>query len=381
MSRFVSAARFVVVSSLAATLGCATLPESPGLVQKIEGAEMSFAELRIRVRDFAPRFSGELETLADRVSARFPDPQVRREMEQFKINAVPRMQTALFQPDPLAALVDTWALLVQLQHALEERLAANGPQASVGIQMASERFGEMEAQVEALWREVTGRKDLSWERDLIHTWAREHPLGDSLATRESTAPLLAALTARSHISALGAASLLLETTSDLVKRVDVQSEYFPKQARWQAELLLRDLYADPTLGAPGTLVGDLRQALMRLDQLPAIVEGGSQRVLADLERQRLEVQGFVSAEREALLVELGTERSAAFSELEQTGNGWIDHAFDRAGRLVDRIFAWMLLLAALLVAGAIAVTLLLLHERRRSPTPPRRTAGLVPART
>src|SRR5262249_26331805 len=79
---------------------------------------MTTAELRIRVRALAGRFSGVLEALADDLSRRAADPAARLSLTRLKINGIPAIQAALFEPDPIAALLDTWVLLVQLDDAI-----------------------------------------------------------------------------------------------------------------------------------------------------------------------------------------------------------------------------------------------------------------------
>ncbi|MBI5545262.1 MAG: hypothetical protein HY901_15335 [Deltaproteobacteria bacterium] len=348
-------------------LSCATVGETPGLTSKIEGAQMSANELRLRLRGMAARFSGELEDAADHVSSRVPSPDVRRNMERFKITAIPQMQSALFRPDPVAALVDTWALLAQLQQALT-RLSQEGALADPQVEaLARPRFHQMEREIEQLWQQLTGKTDSTFEHERIHRWAQQNPLGDSLASRISTASLLAGLTAHARISALGAAARLLETTDDLARFAELQSAYLPRQARWQAELLVRDLYDDPTLGAPGELVSSLRRALEATAALPGFAAAQRQAILGDLQSQRRAVQSYVSSERVAVLGTLSAERSATFEDMERVGNAWIDRSFDRSRQLLDRLFAWILLLASLLVAGAIVVTWLFIRARRRVP--------------
>ncbi len=201
---------------LAALLSaCATLsPPRSELTERVGRSDLDVSALRVRVRDMARRFSGLLEAMADGLASHSDSPEVARAMLTFKANAVPAMQGALFQSDPVAALVDAWALLAQLQDVLPKRAELAPPE----LQAEARRsLGDMESQVEALWRELTGREDVSSARRLIHEWAAAHPLTGNLVARESTAPLLASVSEVSGGGLLKRAAGLLEGTRDIIR--------------------------------------------------------------------------------------------------------------------------------------------------------------------
>jgi hypothetical protein len=62
---------------------------------------------------------GEIEETADRIAAGTTNRSVQRAALEWKIEAVPAMRGALFQPDPLTALVDSWALCNQMADYFE----------------------------------------------------------------------------------------------------------------------------------------------------------------------------------------------------------------------------------------------------------------------
>ncbi|MFP2902913.1 hypothetical protein ACLEQD_42560, partial [Corallococcus sp. 4LFB] len=78
-------------------------------------------------------------------------------------------------------------------------------------------------------------------------------------------------------------------------------------------------------------------------------------VLDAVHGERLGLQAFVTGERQAVLADVGRERQAvvhalhaervaALQQLDGLARGWVDHAFDRLGPLVDRVFLWLALL-------------------------------------
>jgi hypothetical protein len=372
--------RLSVVVLAALLSACATLnPPRSELSKRVGHSDLDVSALRIRVRDLARRFSGLIEVAADEIAAHSNSPETARAMLTFKANAVPTMQGALFQPDPVAALLDAWALLAQLQDALPKTAVGASPEL---LAKAQRSLGDMESQVEAVWREITGSEDVSPARARVHAWAAEHPLVGTLVARESTAPLLASVTAASGGGLRGQAASLLEDTRDLTARVDLYAASLPRQARWQAELVAADAMNAPALQSA---MAELARTVDILDRVggmvantPALVARERAAVLEALDMERRSLQDFISGERQAVLAGVGqeraavvdalrTERVATFQQLDGLARGWVDHAFDRAGHLVDRVFLWLLALVGLaLVGGLILVALVARAWRRRA---------------
>ncbi len=358
---------------------CATMnPPRSELAERVGRSDLDVSALRIRVRDLARRFSGLLEATADDLAAQSASPETQRELLEFKANAVPAMQGALFQPDPVAALLDAWALLAQLQDALPRHAEGTTPGLLAEAQRA---LGDMESQVEALWREVSGREDVSNARSQVHAWAAEHPLTGPLVTRESTAPLLASVVEASGGGLLKQAAGLLEDTRDITARVDLYASSLPRQARWQAELVAADAMNAPALRSA---MAELARTVDILDRVggvaastPALVARERTAVLEALSQERRSLQDFVSSERQAVMAGVGrervavlealhAERVAALQQVDGLAMGWVDHAFDRAGRLVDRVFLWLLALLGLGLVGGLVLVVLLARVWRRA---------------
>ncbi|MCY0996715.1 chemotaxis protein [Myxococcus sp. MISCRS1] len=361
--------------------GCSVAAPRSELVRRVGRSDLSVEALRVRVRDMARRFSGLLEASADEIAAESGSEEVRAAMTRFKINAVPAMQAALLQPDPVAALVDAWALLAQLELALPPR--ATGAGASPELVARAERMlRQQEAEVEALWKDVCGRQDVEGARARVHEWAAKHPLVGPLVTRVSTVSLLAEVTSMSGMGALGTAGVLVEDVRDLTARVDLYAASLPRQARWQAESMAQDaLKAVPTR----EVLADLGRAVDTLEQFGALAAGTSALVarersamLSALTSEREALQRFVEQERRALMVEVAGERQAVLSALhtervetlqqgERIGLGMVDLTFQRATLLVDRVFLWLLGMTLVGVLGGLGLAALLLRAWRRKP--------------
>ncbi|MHA7632683.1 chemotaxis protein [Corallococcus sp. M7] len=370
MSLVLPSARVVTVVLLTALCGgCASVePQRSELATRVGRSDLSVAVMRTRVRDLARRFSGLIEAMADDLAVRSGSPRVASAMLRFKANAVPAVQSALFQPDPLAALIDTWALLAQLEDYLPRNTEGASPEL---LAHAHDSLVALESEVEAEWLEVTGREDATQTRDRVHAWAAAHPLTGPLVTRESTTGLLASLTDVTGGGLRTTAAGLVEDTRDLTARVDLYATSLPRQARWQAELVATDALHAPTVQAALTELGRTVDLLDRVGAVaansPALIERERRAALDALHAERMSLQEFVTSERQAVLADVGRERQAVvdalhaervatLQQLDGLARGWVDHAFDRLGPLVDRVFLWLTLLTVLLGVGGLLLT-------------------------
>jgi len=121
------------------------------------------------------------------------------------------------------------------------------------------------------------------------------------------------LGARASVKAIG------ESIGDLNARLDSYNAYLPKQARWQAELLLSDLARNPQLSATMSNIADLSSTLARttasMEQLPEFGSDLHKAVLADVESQRLAGQSFLREERVQAFDALNQQRIQTLADL------------------------------------------------------------------
>ena len=105
---------FVVVLVVLASACLSSGPQQTRLMKSTE-MTISASALRVQVRSLADRFSGLMEEAGEKVLLSETDPVRRRNALLWLTNGIPAMQQALFQPDPLAALVDAWFLVAQMR--------------------------------------------------------------------------------------------------------------------------------------------------------------------------------------------------------------------------------------------------------------------------
>jgi len=302
--------------------GCLSASREDRALQERTGLEVSAAQLRVQVRTLARPFSGVIEGAADRIALHAQTPEERIIALRLKINGIPAMHGALFEANPVGALFEAAALLVQMQLYVDE-----GPGRDIPELVRSEAraaIEEMKARLRLVGASIGVSPEASaefWAK--AEGWAREHPVKGSLVARETTQTLFADYIGSSGGGLRSMAVRLEESVQDITLRFDLYAEYIAKQARWQAELLLEE-----------ALVRDLPHRLLEeagpisVDLEPVLSELGSERaivlealaaeralVLQWARAERLETLDFVRAEREAVAGLVGQELEVALDAL------------------------------------------------------------------
>ncbi len=314
-------------SALVALTGCATVPTQTRSMAE-QGVAVSSEALRVRLRSEAIPFTGLMEQAADEARDASADRDVRRRTIVWKVNVVPALYRSLFQQRPLVALLDTWALLLQVEDYLqsEEGRAALGP-GSAGM-LATAR--ELEGRVQEIAAWAAPGRDLAAIRSRLGTWAVAHPVRLTFATRESIESELVARAPTEELSAMAVAGRVSEDVDGLVSRVDFLPVMVPRQATWQAELTYLDL-VDPRMEAAldraGTALESVDQVITWLGtsgleafaqeqrrELEALLRAETRAIAELAQVQREGAQVFVAAEWREALVQLRAERVAAFAE-------------------------------------------------------------------
>lgn len=229
--------RLVALGALLFAVGCVTTPTRSALQQRVGTSGVTAGELRVQVRERVPRYVGALERLADDAGVEASSLTARAPITRFEIEATTQMQLALFRPDPLGAVIDAWALTLQLREYLE-RMASRGEISEGQRALADRSLDAMTLDLESLFGQAVGSQEVSLARTKVTRWVRQHPI-QALSTRPSTVGLLASVTGRSRSMSVGAAAgSLVELSQDLVDRLDALTALVPRQARWQAEYLI-----------------------------------------------------------------------------------------------------------------------------------------------
>jgi hypothetical protein len=123
----------------------------------------------------------------------------------------------------------------------------------------------------------------------------------------------------SDLGALASIKALQEGLGDITARLDSYNAYLPKQARWQAELLVSDVTRSPEFGAAASNFAVLSKALdetsNNVNRMPELAASAREIALADVNGQRLAAQSFLSEERVQMIEALTQQRINAMADL------------------------------------------------------------------
>jgi hypothetical protein len=317
---------------LAVASSCA--PKAAGrqtdVMEKSGTVKVSAAELRAVVNDLADSLTSRIEGTGDRIRAETEDRGVRRRAIAFKAGGIPAVYTAAYRADPLAAVVDVWAFAFQAVHLVEDGALreAFGAQQALAREGARGLLADADA---AIQRILTRPEDFARLRARVEGWAKQHPIEHTVTSRPSIAAFAAELRAegRDAFVAVGAVS---DTIENLSERLNTYAAQLPKQARWQAELLVSDMTGEHEVEGALADIRALGEAARRANDLLGDVPGllGSEgsflsellaaerrAVLAGVDGQRVATLEYVMAERRVVLEAVREERIAVVEALHQ----------------------------------------------------------------
>ena len=308
----------------------------------------------------------------------------------------------LLNADPVAAVIDTWAFIFQMKNYMVQSAAKEAFGESHSV--VAETIKNMDAEMERLVVVAAPSANIADLRQKVVSFAEAHPIQASLAGRQSADPEMIRRVGATDLGTMASVKALGESLGDLTARLNAYNAYFPKQARWQAELTLSDLARDPRINSAMTNAAALSKSLettsASMERLPEVMDETREAAVGDLEGQRLAGQAFLrqerletlatlQQERIATLAAMRGERVAATSELRQERkivldalhndeieimnqvNATVDKAtkdFDARSRsLIDHFFvrAFELVLVTLVLCSLVAWILLRRYSFRR----------------
>jgi hypothetical protein len=321
--------------------GCQTTGLEPSSIHGRSDTIATSEQLRLKMRSLVDPLCGEIVAAADLIANGTTNHAVQREALLWKIEAIPEMRKALFQPDAYTALVDTWVFSCQMRAYFEdgpgkEKLAGSHLQAAAACQ-------QIESKLDHLAASLTKSGDVTRARMFVQQWAAEHPIQNSISARESTVSRATEWDIVSTFSAIKTVDNINATVDDLNRRVEVYSDQLFQQARWEAELFKLDLLAEMPLAQAFPLA---ERAVKSAEQATATVD----RLAPDIERALAVAENtpkIIAAEREETLKELHAaiteERVAMTSDIEQTSYKVVDHAFWRAAELLTVVLVFLVI--------------------------------------
>ncbi len=400
-----TAGPLAVLAALVLGLGaasCTGLPESRSPGQDLDWVrdDTNPTALGVRMSEFANRYASRIARTADRIATEAESADVRRAALTWKADAVSLGNTTTLRTDALAALIDTWALLAQMRQYLE-----SGPGAGLfgdAQPLAVEAVAALEEEIRAIALTAVEAEKLDDAEGLVRDAVERYPVEGPLYTRVS--PIFDHADLAYSPRKIGdVATNLNDRVSSFSRQVTLYAADLPRQARWQAELLVEEplrVLAEALeqlvpviVGLPDvlheqrelivaaltTLVQEQQDSVLQsIDEqrqdtievlraervaLTSFIEHERELLLAEVERQRLETLEFARAEREIVLAAVSDERDDTVTDV----RGLLAELVPEARDLVDHAFLRLAQgLVALALLGLLALAFL--RARRRAPS-------------
>ncbi len=402
--------QIVLAVLLSAGPGCQSKAINSAVMQQIEvksGKKLRTtpSELRLKTQHAVNPLSAIIETYADRIIAESSDPEIRRYALLWKINGIPTVHKAAFQPDSFLSLLDLWVLSIQMQMFFEE----GAGRAALGDwhTLALDGTEIMVALVDTLAREASADGDIEAGKAEITSWCRNHPIESFYFIRKSITVVLASFLDQQALGTFEIVEAVAVGVADLSVQMSAYADYLPKQARWQTELLLEDLVVSekvdqalaefirisgdidrlttlaetaPKVAAAEraivlkALARDLDRALVALDTQRVAtlgaLEGERIAVMDDVKKERAGMSADITAERIALLKEIERQRQETLARVEAIGKRLLDDALEDSNAKIDHFFVRTFQVGGVLVFVVLcfwAGALYYVHDHRRGP--------------
>ena len=386
--------RCLTVVILLVLAGCSTAPppRTPGM--QAFGIEETTAELRYQIYRYEVLFAATVHAAADEIAMTEIDQDIREMAIRWKINAVPTMQLAVFQLDPLAAISDTWVRTAQMERFFT---TGNGKELFGDSQhFAVEASRELLSEIRELARSVAPEERIRTFEPRLRAWLEENPITNISFGRRSVQADAATISAADWgPGGLQSVGQIEDLVRDLSDRLTIYATQVPELARAHGELLatqidrimVRPLQEsfDGIEDSAGSIDTGVKSVRTFLDTTPELI--ASERIaivqalqkelaaaLTDVDRQRAETIAALSHEREIIFEDVNALQSVLTADLQEARVGVttdIEAVVVRqaqaivleAESLIDMVFWRALILLAIGLIGLAAV----LRWARRAP--------------
>ena len=308
-----------LVIFLVFAFGCQGGARPTRLINEIDDVQVTEFQIRLLTSDYARRFSATVESASDEIVDRTDDPDIRRAALLWKTNAVGATQSVVLKPDPVAVLLDLWALTEQMARFLD---AGPGDELFGEWQpIATEAAQSLEMGITELADSISGQTGTAEGRQIVEDWVASHPIQDLSLTRQYPRELIERLEGGGRLGALAAVESLEEHVAIYSQLLPLLWELVPKQVRWEAELLLQDYISREEILKAQEDLDEISKALQRahqeLDQLPTILGEQRDAVLEAARSEIANITAVIDQQRSVLTESIDTQRIETLDAVRQ----------------------------------------------------------------
>ena len=340
--------------------GCSLLKEAVATGDPLSKEQMN---VRTMTRGFYYDMAGEVARAADSIVAASTDVNVRVAAVRWKIRATLAGVTAAMQGIPDVALADLWILCRRMNEGF-----AQAPDSLLfGLQsdIARDAALRLDRRAGRLARQVLPDDRYALMERFVTDYVRDNPASEGDETDNTTLAWLEYLRA-AGVEQDYATGSIAEVLADVNDRLSGQTQQVTNSVSWSKDIFEMRLRQDSLRLQVGAQLDSLERSFNRIvvvaEHLPEIsdkvleelnrqatqliwtMNASVDNAFADFDRQRGELQQYVTREREALV-----------EQLRATGDELVRTTLDAVPGLVGKILLYLVLALAVLIGGPFAL--------------------------
>lgn len=202
--------------------------------------ELDTRAIRTHTNEIFTRMAGNIEELADGIFVKTNDIEIANRALIWKISAVGAAQHAFFDTDPIIALLDAYGFAIQQEEFFTSGNGKSlfGPHQPEVVAFASELHFDLKTNIEDICSEH------NYECNVIETielWAKENPVESLYFNRHSVIESMADVIGPFKTGLGKSVVELTESIQDMSSRMNIYSQFLPKQIRWEMQLVIVQL--------------------------------------------------------------------------------------------------------------------------------------------
>ena len=350
----------VALCAALALTGCSLLKVAVATGDPLSKEEMN---VRTMTRGFYYDMAAEVARTADSIAQAAPDVATRVAAVRWKIRATRAGVSAAMQGIPDVALADMWILC----RRMNERFAAAPDSLLFGLQsdIARDAALRLDRRAGRLARQVLPDDRYALMERFVTDYVRDNPASEGDETDNTTLAWLEYLRA-AGVEQDYATGSIAEVLADVNDRLSGQTQQVTNSVSWSKDIFEMRLRQDSLRLQVGAQLDSLERSFNRIvvvaEHLPEIsdkvleelnrqatqliwtMNASVDNAFADFDRQRGELQQYVTREREALV-----------EQLRATGDELVRTTLDAVPGLVGKILLYLVLALAVLIGGPFAL--------------------------
>lgn len=363
----------LLATLLAAALlaGCSLLKVSVSTGDPLSKEQMN---TRTLTRGFYYDLAAEVTRTADSIVARAADFDTRVAAVHWKLRTTRAAMTAAMQGIPDVALADLWILCRRMDRCF----AATPDSLLFGAQspLARATAARLDRRVERLSRQTLAPERQALMARFVDRRVAENP-GTEMPEAGNTTLAWIEFLRENGIEESYATGSIAEVLADVNDRVSGQTQQFANSLTWSKDLLEMRFAQDSLRSQLGSQLDSLDRNFTRMvvvaehlpeisdrlltelnmqaSQLISTMNASMDQVFSDVDRQRTELQYYVTREREALV-----------EQIRAAGNDLVRTTLDAVPGLVGKLLFYVVLALAVLIGGPFVLGFWLGGVRQRA---------------